>query len=243
VWADTINLRVGSWRLGVVPDSPRTAATLRTLLGAYIEQEGPRCPSNFGLRRPRGLLRRRPGVLAIAGCDAFRAASLDPLAWTLAGHLGGVAAAEGDHLTRVGVRAFARGSRVVLVDLDRPALVDDPGLQAAGIDELALWEPLVDAGSAQLHLPGALPDLCWDAAGLRRPPDQPPRMSIVGVVTPTDSTESRGLRRTWAKARLDRGDWVELLVHLDDAGRVVPAGAPPTVRGALVALLGDGDVD
>ena len=175
-------MKVGSWELGVRADSPRTAAAVRHAFNAYISLSGTPVRSNFSLRGPTGLLGRSPGELFIAGVAVARSRSFDHLLDALAGHLAALAInTRPVEVPRV--RAFTSGTRVVLTDLLRPALVDDHTLAKHGVHELHLWNPEFVEGPAVV-LPPPLKFL----VGLQTSP-MPPTLKVTGALLCAESAE------------------------------------------------------
>lgn len=76
---------------------------------------------------------------------------------------------------RVRLRAFAGGQQVVLLDHQRPALVDDLELRSAGIEELPVWEPVINVDTEVLQQSPMLVG--------RGVPETPSRYRIAGIVT------------------------------------------------------------
>ena len=193
------------------PDSAHTAVAIRRAFNAYLAHSGTPVQSNFSIRGPSGLLRRHRGELLIAGVVVARSRVIRDLLEALSGHLAALASTARP-VEEPRVRAFSDGTTVVLTDLLRPGLVNDPELTKHRVFELHLWNPDFAEGPV-IVLPQALEQL----GGLHKAP-LPPTMQVTGVVL---SAESAGLDRGYG--------WLHALKRMG----AVPA--PATVYDAVFA--------
>jgi hypothetical protein len=161
----------------------------------------------------------------MGGVVVGRSRRFGTLVRLLAGHLSGVEA-ESKGLVRVQLRAFAKEDRVVLIELHRPALVDDRLLRRRGIVELPIWVPVVDTKRGTLVLPRQLCHAKWRASGIRAPIDPPAELQIAGVVTVPDNDH--------VEVSLE---WARCLAQLRAGGRVTTEEDLLATRSAIVALM------
>ena len=225
MWAETINLSIGQWNLGVRPDSERTASVLRALLAHYLCETGPRLPSNFSIRRPYGFMHAHRGAVYIGGVVVGRSRRFATLVRLLAGHLAGLEPHR-EGLTRVQLRAFVKGDQVVLVELPRPALVDDALLHREGITEQPIWVPAIDPIRQMLVVPQPLYHVHWRAAGIRAPHNLRTELKIMGVVMSTNDGPMGAVH-----------EWTQCLSQLRAVGRLVTGNDAEDARHEIVNLL------
>lgn len=209
----------GRWELGVRPDSARTAADIRRALGAYVSSSGTPVPSNLSIRRPSGLLHRTPGELFIAGRIVARSRSFDVLLEALCGHLAALACTQRP-AEEPRVRAFTNGLGVVLTDLPRPGLVDDPALAKQRVRELHLWSPEFAEGPVL-----ALPPMLDGVVGVKWP-QLPPTMKVAGVVL---SAASTGLGFGYG--------WLQALNRMGPLPTPTTAADENVIRDSILSLL------
>ena len=136
----------------------------------------------------------------------------------------------------MGMRPFVRGDSMVLVDVDRPTMVNDRQLSAAGVDELAVWSTIIEPdGSAAI--PPPLGDLHWADAGIDPPDDEWRRFSLAGVVALAQADLSHaGLVADLARRSIQRR-WFGMVAEMADTGRLLVATDRPGVRDRVRMLL------
>lgn len=137
----------------------------------------------------------------------------------------------------MGLRVFARGSSAVLVDLDRPALVNDPALAKAGVHELAAWSTVIqDDGS--VTIPPPLPTLSWDAMGVKRPAEEWQRYELAGIAVLTDAEPTTAeLLADVARRSID-GRWFTQVAAMAEAGNLAHAADRAELRTLVKRLAG-----
>jgi hypothetical protein len=248
VWAATIPLRLGQYRVGIRVDTDRTRTQLTTLLASFVDTSPGPTLSNFSIRRPDGRIRRTPGTLHLGGIQVAESTSFDVLVHHLLDHLASVAAEIPAGAVRTTLRAFEHAGSAVLVAADRSVRWKLP----PGTQEIACWEPIIRPSSRTLVLPAPLEPVDWRAAKTTPPDPRPQReLSIAGIVTDVpvggplpDDPETvpapaadpvATLTRLWADATGDVEGWGVALVQLHESGRIRHA----CEGGPLVAALVD----
>ena len=132
----------------------------------------------------------------------------------------------------MGMRVFATGTKAVLVDLDRPALVNDPALAQAGVHELAAWSTVIqDDGS--VAIPPPLPNLSWDALGVKRPAEEWQRHELAGIAVSTDDEPTTAELLAHVARRSIDGRWFTQVAAMAESGKL----AHSTDRSSLRALV------
>ena len=183
-----MTLRVGDQLVGLRADSDATAATIRTMFGAWVdaaaslpgEQGAPDEPIPWAFsvrlhtdssgRGPRAVPQLRIGRRLLA-----RSRRPDDVMNALDHVLGGVLARQDDTRRWLGLRTFVAGDRAVLVDATPPALTADPRLTRAEVTELPAWSVAVDGDT--VHVP---PPLTATSAGPDAGADS--AFALVGLV-------------------------------------------------------------
>lgn len=182
---------------------------------------------------------RRLGVLQYAGSTLARARSDDDIVRALASVIGGLREHRLDpERVWLGLRPFHSDGRVVLVDLARPLLVNDPSLAGRGIVELPTWSvELLDDG--RVRVPGALPDLAWQAAGLDDAGDSGTVADLAGILAGGDPDAAGTVIHQLVRQSLDPG-WFRCVAGVHEQGRFEITAKPQDAR-RIVALLVAGD--
>jgi hypothetical protein len=246
VWAATIPLRLGQYRVGVRVDTDRTRTQLTTLLAPFVDTSPGPTPSNYSIRRPLGRVRRTPGTLHLGGIQVAESTSFDVLVHHLLDHLANVAAEVPDDAVRTTLRAFEHAGSAVLVAAHRSAQWKLP----PGTQEIACWEPIIRPASRTLVLPAPLEPVDWRAAKIVPANARPLReLRIAGIVTDISVGSPRPddpetvpapfvdpvmtLTRLWADATGDVDGWGVALVELHESGQIRHASE----GGDLVAAL------
>jgi hypothetical protein len=250
-WAGSITLRVGTKGdrlLSIRGDSEDTLATLRTLFAAWLAPSPLRAsdhPALFSVwltppdRQParRGGAPRTIPQLRAGSTVMARSRRPEDMLVALATALGGVHVQEHDNSrTWVGLRAFAHGHEVVLADIDRPEMVNDPWLAARGVEELATWELVVDPGGF-VTLPPPLPDLRWSAVGRAEPPHEWRRLELAALVSmrPRERGTAESVAK-FVKYRVD-SDWFRIVTAAAAAGAIVHCTDHASTRRAILDRL------
>ena len=135
----------------------------------------------------------------------------------------------------MGVRVFARGSSAVLVDLDRPAMVNDPALAKAGVHELATWSTVIEADGS-IAVPPPLPGLSWDVVGVGPPAEAWQRYDLAGIAVWTDGEPTTAeLLADVARRSINRR-WFTQVVAMAESGTLTHAADRPALRGLIKRL-------
>ena len=137
----------------------------------------------------------------------------------------------------MGMRVFATGTSAVLVDLDRPAMVNDPALANAGVHELATWSAVIEADGS-VAIPPPLPGLSWDVVGVGPPAEAWQRYDLAGIAVWTDGEPTTAeLLADVARRSID-GRWFTQVAAMAESGTLAGAADRPALR-ALVKRLSD----
>ena len=164
-------MSVGNWIVGVRADTSRTSRSIRRIFGEHLIEPTNQARSNLSIRRDGRW--NRSWIVYIGGDVAFRVTTRDRAIKIVRQILGEIALP--NMPGRVRLRAFAGGQQVVLLDHQRPALVDDLELRSAGIEELPVWEPVINVDTEVLQQSPMLVG--------RGVPETPSRYRIAGIVT------------------------------------------------------------
>jgi hypothetical protein len=239
VWADTIDLAIGRWQLGVRVDTPATAERLRALLAPYLSSGGEALPSNFSIRTPSGRLRKKPGALYRGGHAVVESTDLGHLVVELVRRLSDLQFTTLP-IVDVDARVFRLGDRAVVTDVLHPALTNHSAMVGTGIEETTTFTAWIDTASGEVVTPASLPGLDWAAADLSAVTWPSSRTAIHRVLSINGSPDRADLGILWARANHDREIWLELLRRLQVDGRV--STLPPEwdeMHTALVAVFRD----
>ena len=237
MWADTVQLNVGGWLLGVRADTNATATRIRRLFREHLSQSGPRMPSNYSVRGASRWFRRHDAELYVGGSLVARSRALDDVLIDLARLLAGLVDVEA-HACRVGMRLFVKDDVGVLAHTEAPALIDHPTLRSAGVIERVVWHPEVDLDLQQVREPAELPNLDWTA--IRAPHHDAPEPSwrLAGLTTRPTDDGTPDFRFACSLASQNRDRWLRYLGDLQEAGRVLPADTDDAAADAILTLLG-----
>lgn len=140
----------------------------------------------------------------------------DDVVRALAAILGGIhAAARNDTEIHVGLRPFVCGEELVLVDAERPLLVNDRQLSAAGIHELPVWRTTI-RNDQTVTLDPYLSALAWAKTGIAPPPLRA-TYRLRGIISMGTTCQS-GAETFAMLARLSLNpNWFRLLRQMNDS--------------------------
>lgn len=235
-WAGQVVLRLGDGDLLVAirSDDAEVLDRLHDRFAQWIDRSGldlsehvPPGPPAFSLVSGAvgsGLVPQlRWGHLTIA-----RSRNVRDVEDALAAVLGGLHAQHLDpERIWVRVRAFARDHRCVLVDVERPLLVNDPILRDQGVVEENGWcVELLDDGSVTVPPP-------IDRSASDRVLD------VEGIVGSGGPGLSSGTMLSQLLRRSSSALWHQLVQRLHSRGSTRPASQIGEARGHILALLGD----
>lgn len=136
----------------------------------------------------------------------------------------------------MGLRVFARGSSAVLVDLDRPALVNDHALAQAGVEELARWSSVVE-DDGFLAIPPPLPGLDWVAVGVHPPALEWTRLELAGIAVSTEGEPTTAELLADVARRSVDGRWFTQVAGLAESGRLAHAPDRAALRAQVKRLI------
>lgn len=231
MWAGSIILRIGHQRdvlVGVQADSDDSLATLRHLFAHWLDdsmadelaETNPAfkvhlSPAPAGARGTRTLPHLRYGSDVLAR-------STDPtdVMHALASVLGGIHERRpNDGRAWVNLRSFVVDGAVVLARVDRPHLVADKQLIAAGVTERVNWGVEVHADRGTVSIPPFLPDLAWPKAA----PTEAGELPLAGAVVFDSEADTVGsLLAALATASVHLA-WFTAAQHLAESGRISKA--------------------
>lgn len=241
MWADRIVLRLGPTRdilVAISVDTEHAYGLLVTLLGAWLDRSDVD-PTSIGAaftliltggeatKGPRLVPQLRFGSHVMA-----RSREPDDIVRALAAILGGIHADVGhDTDIRLGLRPFLCGEEIVLVDAERPLLVNDVLLSAAGGRELPAWSATISA-DRMVTIDPCLSALEWARTGID-PPEDLPRCRLRAIITMGTTCHSEA--ETFAMlARLSLNPaWFRLLRLMYDRDVVRMATNRSALRRAL----------
>ena len=252
MWAGSLLLRIGEQRdllVAVHADTDAALERLRTLFEPWLESAPPEGLADlapvFSLRlepvdgRPeRGAGPRHVPQLRYGTAVMVRSREPDDILRAFGQVLGGAHRyRRDDGLVWIGMRPFVRGSSMVLVDVDRPTMVNDRLLARSGVEELAVWSTIVEPDGT-VTVPAPLPDLAWDAAGVEPPSEGPRSFQLAGIATLHDhectpSELAADLGRRSIQAR-----WFTLVASMTEAGMLMSATDRSALRDRVRMLLG-----
>jgi hypothetical protein len=151
---------------------------------------------------------------------------------------------DGQHIAdgkriNVGLRPFIVGSAAVLVEAQRPILVNDTRLEQLGARELPVWttsvSPASNSNPASVTFAPYLCELAWEAVQLVPPTDHGTyRLAAIAAIAHGSEAE---LMRTLASASPQRA-WFNLIDELRCGGKIHQAGTRNQLRDVLAALVG-----
>ena len=234
--------------VGIQVDSAAGLAHLHTLLGAWVD----RSPVDHNLVEPAlrvylplGNASKPKGPTLVPQVrlgSHILTRSRDPheIYRALSVILGGIHAGTADTaVMRVGMRPFVSENRMVLVDADRPILVNDTMLLASGIQELPVWTTLITDGgteSAQATHHPALANLRWSAIGVDAPAD-PATYQLTGLVSLSQEQRSDADLVAGLARHSPRSVWFQIVNRLHDGGNVSVSTNRTMLRSALISAL------
>lgn len=251
MWAGSLLLRIGEDRDLLVPIGADTAASLaqlRVLFAPWIDTKvdskeldveplfGVRLES-VSHRSGRGVLQPVP-QLRYGSAVMARSREPDDILRALAQVLGGA------HLYRrddgrlwMGIRPFVRGNSVVLVDVDRPTMVNDRQLAEAGVTELPVRSTIIEPDGS-MSVPAMLPDLDWKAAGVEPASWAPGQFELVGIASLRAATCTTAEFVTALAERSVHARWFNQVVRMAEAEHLAVAATRPVLRERVRRLLG-----
>ena len=252
MWAGSLVVRIGGARDLLVVLQVDTDAGLqrvRTLLQPWVEQNSaPEVLTHdpaISLRlqplearsRSRGAGLQLVPQLRVGSSVMMRSREPDDVLRALAQVLGGAHECRRDDGRRwMGMRVFVREGSAVLVDLDRPAMVNDRLLAEAGVREVATWSTVITS-DGMLAIPPPLPGLRWEATAVEPAPDGWQHYELAGIVVmnalePTPAE----LLADVARRSID-GRWFTQVAAMAEAGKLANAADRPALRGLVGRLL------
>lgn len=241
MWADRIVLRLGPQRdilVAIAVDTEHAHSLLLTLLGAWLDRsdvDPTSIVSAFTLMLAGGEAPKGPKLvpqLRFGSHVMARSREPDDVVRALAAILGGVHAdVRHDAYIHVGLRPFLCGEEIVLVDAERPLLVNDTLLSAAGAVELPAWTTAIRADQT-VTLDPYLGALAWARTRIK-PPVLCPTYRLRAIVSMGTASQSGAETFTMlARLSLDPA-WFRLLRHLYDIDVVRMATNRTALRRAL----------
>jgi hypothetical protein len=200
VWSGKINFESGGHLVAVEYDSDDTAAVLRDRCADWLSSDTRDIPAPFGVRVAQvGMRRRRVGVVHHGAPVRHRLDNVDAAAGAIARFLDEISCTRPENLVAIEARVFARGDRVVLLDIPLSTDVDERPLRRLDIAEVLTYRPLLDPSTAGLTI-GA------------------EAYAISGIVVQRPEVQSLddARRRIWSLGEGPRLPWAEFVDQFGD---------------------------
>ncbi len=252
MWAGSLLLRIGEQRdllVAVRADTEFSLDRLRTLFEPWLDldpvDEALTIEPAFSVRlepidgrvRGRGAGLQPVPQLRFGSTVMVRSRQPDAVLRALAQVLGGAHLyRRNDGRTWMGMRPFVRGDAMVLVDVDRPAMVNDRQLAQSGVEELAVWSTVVEPDGSML-VPPPLPGLAWGSVGVEPPAAGWRRFRLAGVALHTEGRGTPAELVAEVARHSFNSDWFARAVAMADAGSLVSGAERSVVRDRIRVLL------
>ena len=252
MWAGSIVLRIGDARdllVAVQVDTALGLERVRTLFLPWVEQQPtPEVLAHetaFSVRlepveatgRWRGTGPRPVPQLRLGSSVMMRSREPDDVVRALAQVLGGAHVyRRDDGRPWTGMRVFVHEHSAVLVDLDRPTMVNDRLLAEAGVHERATWSTAI-AADGSLAIPPPLPGLCWEAAAVEPAPEGWQYYELAGIVVMNALEQTTAELLSDVARRSIDVRWFTQAVAMAEAGRLARVADRPALRGLVGRLL------
>lgn len=155
VWAGTIDVEAGGYRVAVGYDSDATAAALRVRCAAWSSAEPTGVEPAFGVSAAKvGLRRRQVGVVHHGTAIRHRLESVEAAVEVVGSFLDELSVERPEHQVAVESRVVIRDGRVALLVIPPSTDLDDRPLRRVGISELPTIRPLLDPATGTLTIAG-----------------------------------------------------------------------------------------
>lgn len=253
MWAGSLLLRIGEQRdllVAVRADTEFSLDRLRTLFEPWLDlapvDEALTIEPAFsvrlepidGRRRERGAGLQLLPQLRFGSRVMVRSRQPEAVLRALAQVLGGAHLyGRNDGRTWMGMRPFVRGDVMVLVDLDRPAMVNDRQLAQSGVEERAVWSTVVESDGSVL-VPPPLADLAWESVGVEPPGDGWQRFHLAGIAVLQDHEVSPAELVARVAGRGVRAHWFTSAAAMAEAGTLAGVTDRSALRYRVRMLLG-----
>lgn len=200
MWAGKINLESAGHLVAVEYDSDDTAAALRRRCERWLSSDTSDVPAAFGVRVARvGIRRRGVGVVHRGAPVRHRLDGIDAAVDAIATFLEEIGRPRPEGSVAVEARVFARGDRVVLLDLPLSIDVDERPLRGLGIAEIPTYRPLLNPSTGDL----TISDRTYPLAG-------------IVVQRPHVHSLDDARRQVWSLGDGPRLPWAEFIDQLGD---------------------------
>ena len=252
MWTGSLLLRIGEQRdllVALQADTEFALDRLRTLFEPWLEPEpvdealtiepafGVRLEPVDGRLRTRGAGLQPVPQLRYGSSVMVRSRQPDDVLRALAQVLGGAHVyRRDDGRTWMGMRPFVRGDAIVLVEVDRPTMVNDRQLAQAGVEELAVWSTVVEPDGS-LSVPPPLPGLAWESVGVEPPAEGWQRYHLAGIAALHDHEATPAELVAQVARRSMHASWFTLVAAMAEAGTLLSAVDRPSLRDRVRMLL------
>lgn len=200
MWSGKINFESGGHLVAVEYDSNDTAAALRDRCAGWLSSDTRDVPAPFGVRVAQvGIRRRRVGVVHHGAPVRHRLDDLNAATEAIARFLDEIGSSRPESLVAIEARVFARGGRVVLLDIPLSIDVDERPLRRLNIAEVLTYRPLLDPLTRRLTI------------GTESYP-----VSGIVVQRPEVQSLDDARRRIWSLGEGPRLPWTEFVDQLGD---------------------------